>query len=400
MLNGEKVSEEDVELNPAFKAASENKKRYRILYGGAGSGKSYFVAQEIIINMMSCGDYDYLVVRKVSRTLRHSVFKLLQTIISDHNLGDYFTVNKTEMSMICATGSTLTSSGLDDVEKLKSIANINSIWIEEASEVDESDFHQLDLRLRGNSKIRKQITLTFNPVSSQSWLKKYFFDQLIENAFILKTTYKDNEFIDPEYKKVIESLKDKDYTYYQIYGLGDWGTIGNLIYNNYEVIFELPDSFDEVINGLDFGFVNPSALTTIGLKDESVYIMKEFYKTKLTNSDLIGELKTRVNYTDDLYADSAEPARIEEIGREGFNIYPADKSVKDGIDFVKRHRLYIYYECVEFISEIGTYKYKEDRNGVVTEEPVKFKDHLMDSMRYALYTHSKNVGRYAGVKRS
>src|SRR5699024_10273207 len=114
--------------------------------------------------------------RKTGKSIRQSVFRLLVDLISEYNLSKAFRINKTEMSIISITGSSLITSGLDDVEKLKSVAGINRIWIEEASEVTEKDFDQLDLRLRGQSKIGFQMTLTFNPISELHWIKKKFFD--------------------------------------------------------------------------------------------------------------------------------------------------------------------------------------------------------------------------------
>ena len=111
-------------------------------------------------------------------------------------------------------------SGLDDVEKLKSIANINRIWVEEASEVSENDFNQLDLRMRGQSEIGYQMTLTFNPISELHWLKRKFFDIGVEEAYTSKTTHKDNPFVDEAYKRKLERLKEEDYQYYRIYAMG------------------------------------------------------------------------------------------------------------------------------------------------------------------------------------
>ena len=154
----------------------------------------------------------------------------------------------------------------------------------------------------------------------------------------------------------------------------------------------MPEQFDEIIYGLDFGYNNPSALVEIGIRDENAYILSELYESKLTNADLIEKLKSLIaNKNAPVYADAAEPQRIEEITRAGFNIHPADKSVKDGIDYVKRQKILISPECDNAIAEFNTYKWKEDRNGNVLDEPVKFRDHLMDAMRYALYTHSKSV---------
>jgi len=236
--------------------------------------------------------------------------------------------------------------------------------------------------------------MTFNPVSALHWLKKRFFDSTKHEAFTLKTTYEDNKFIDDEYKKVLEDLKSQDEIYYQIYARGEWGLLSNLIYTNWEVTAELPKSFERIFWGLDFGYNNPSALVKLGIYDQQIYILDEFYKTGLTNSELTSILEKKVQKHEDIYADSAEPARIEEIRRKGLNIYPAIKSVKDGIDLVKRHKLHISGECTNFIKEIQAYKYKKDKDGNVLDEPVKFLDHAMDAVRYALYTGLKERGSW------
>lgn len=165
-----------VNLNKAYKKAKLTKSRYRILFGGAGSGKSHFVAQETLLNMLSSSGFKYLAVRKTGKSIRNSVYKLLTDLIDGYELNNFFKINKTEMSIECATGSSLITSGLDNVEKLKSIANINRVWVEEASEITETDFNQLDLRLRGQSKLGYQLTLTFNPISELHWLKRSFFE--------------------------------------------------------------------------------------------------------------------------------------------------------------------------------------------------------------------------------
>jgi len=298
------------------------------------------------------------------------------------------------MEIICANHNSILFCGLDDVEKLKSISGITGIWVEETTEISEEDFNQLNLRLRGQTKYPKQITMTFNPVSALHWLKKRFFDSTKHEAFTLKTTYEDNKFIDDEYKKVLEDLKSQDEIYYQIYARGEWGLLSNLIYTDWEVTAELPKSFERIFWGLDFGYNNPSALVKVGIYDQQIYILDEFYKTGLTNSELTSILEKKVQKHEDIYADSAEPARIEEIRRKGLNIYPAIKSVKDGIDLVKRHKLHISGECTNFIKEIQAYKYKKDKDGNVLDEPVKFLDHAMDAVRYALYTGLKERGSW------
>ena len=213
------------EFNDAYIPYLKNQKRYEIYYGGAGSGKSHFVAQKIIYRTLKERGHRYLIVRKVARTNRHSTYDLLRSVISGWKLNPLFKIDKTELDITLQvrgiSENQILFTGLDDVEKLKSIAGITDIWIEEASEITPEDFMQLDLRLRTQSNYPNQIILSFNPVSEYSWLKKRFFDQHVENASILKTTYKDNRFLGDDYKQVIEGLKDQDPTYYQIYALGE-----------------------------------------------------------------------------------------------------------------------------------------------------------------------------------
>lgn len=217
-------------FNPVYLPHLSSKERYEVLYGGAGSGKSHFVAQKKVYQHLSEPGHKTLVVRKVAHTLRNSVFALLQGVIADWQVNKLFTVNKSDMEINCANGNKFIFAGLDDVEKLKSIHGITDIWIEEASEITQEDFQQLDLRLRGAAKVVKQITLTFNPVSIAHWLKAYFFDQPPKSCSTLKTTYKDNKFIGDEYEAVLLALRDKDPYFYSVYALGEWGVIGKTIF--------------------------------------------------------------------------------------------------------------------------------------------------------------------------
>lgn len=393
----------EVKLNPAYKPATETKARYRILYGGAGSGKSHFVAQETLLNMLSSSDYSYLVVRKTGRTIRNSVFRLLTEMISDDNLSAYFTINKTEMTITCSSGSSLITSGLDDVEKLKSVANVNRLWVEEASEISEKDFNQLDLRLRGQSNIGYQLTLTFNPISETHWLKKSFFDVGRPNSFVLKTTYKDNLFLDEQYIQTLLQLEKEDYQYYRIYALGEWGSIGNIIYSNWEKqdLSEIKDTFDNLYNGLDFGFSSdPTAFVRVHLdnKRKTIYVLDEFASRDLFIDDIANELKTRIG-REYITCDSAEPRSIQDLKRNDIKALSAKKgpgSIEHGIKWLQGHKIIVDDSCTEIIKELSTYKYKEDKDGNVIAKPVDANNHILDALRYAL--ESEMVGNQLKVQ--
>jgi phage terminase large subunit len=377
--------EQDV-FNPAYIDLLEDRSRYLILYGGAGAGKSYFAAQKVLIRTLQEKRSRILIVRKVARTLRHSSFLLLKDLISQWNLDSLFRINDVEMKITCINGNQILFAGLDDPEKLKSIAGITSIWIEEATELSEEDFIQVDLRLRDPSEYH-QVILTFNPISALHWIKKRFFDTVDRRATIRKMTYEDNRFVDATYIEVLEGLKHQNENLYKVYALGEWGTLTELIYTNWDVK-EFSLDFEEVIAGVDFGFNNPSAVAFIGLKDGELYVFDEIYQSRLKNADLIDLLKDKPQ-ANIYYPDTAEPDRIEELQEAGFIIGKTSKDIIQGINFIKNFKIHIHPRCVNFIKEIQGYSYKRDKDGNILEEPVKFNDHLMDALRYAVYSHFK-----------
>lgn len=393
----------EININAAYKPATKTKARYRVLYGGAGSGKSHFVAQEVLLNMMLDKEYSYLVVRKTGKSIRNSVFRLLTEMINDKGLSGYFKINKTEMTIMCVTGASLITSGLDDVEKLKSVANINRIWVEEASEITETDFNQLDLRLRGLSKIGYQLTLTFNPISETHWLKKSFFDIGRPDSYVLKTTYKDNNFLDDQYIRTLLELEKQDYQYFRIYALGEWGSIGNIIYSNWrkQDLSDIRGTFDNLYNGLDFGFADdPTAFIRVHLdnKRKKIYILEEFALRGLFIDDIAAELKDRIN-GEYITCDSSEPRSISDLKRNGIKALAAKKgpgSVEHGIKWLQGHEIIVDPSCVETINELSSYKWKEDKDGNVIAKPVDTNNHILDALRYAL--ESEMVGNQLKVQ--
>jgi len=386
----------ELKVNKAYRPYLKSTNRYEIFYGGSGSGKSHFVAQKMVLNHIREAGRKTLVVRKVGRTIRHSCFSLIREVIASTGLEKHFNIpkGKTEFDITCFNGNQFIFTGLDDVEKLKSIVGVTDIWVEEATEITQDDFTQIDLRLRGESRHPKQIILTYNPVSALSWLKRYFHDAPSENISILRTTYKDNAFIDDEYRNVLESLEQKDPTYYKIYALGEWGVLGNLILSNYEVSdFDNNTDNFTVYQGLDFGFNDPSAFVKVGVRDDEIYILDELYLKGLTNIELLGYVEQMTDRKISIIADSSEPDRIKEFRQKGFNMRAAEKgpgSIKAGLDFIKRRKINIHPSCSNFLKEIQGYKYREDKDGNVYDEPVDMNNHLMDALRYALEDMRKN----------
>ena len=264
--------------NISHKPFFEDNSRWVISYGGAGSAKSYSTAQKILTRIISEEGHKFLITRKVARTLRVSVFQLFKDIISNLNLINDFKINKSDMTITNKhNGSMLLFFGLDDIEKLKSIQGITSIWVEEASETTQNDIMELNRRLRGHTNYYKQIILTFNPISHLHWLKAYFFDNELTSASIYKTTYLDNAFIDDEYKQEIEDIKNYDVQQYNIYALGEWGILNtNTVYHNFDFKKHTTtltiDNFDVLHVGVDFN-IGGCVGVVCGILNGKVYVV-------------------------------------------------------------------------------------------------------------------------------
>lgn len=372
-----------------------NAERYTVLYGGAGSGKSHFQAQKIVYLITAEPGHNALILRKVARSSRHSTFALICRIINDWGLNRIFHINKSDMTITCwPNGNMMIFAGLDDVEKLKSVTFpggiLTDIWIEEATECTERDITQLDLRLRGLAPVRFQMTLSFNPVSALHWVKKRFFDRVVPNCKILKTTYKDNRFLDSGYRATLEDLKNIDRTYYDIYCMGDWGVYGDLVFTNYETYnFNIDREWDRVISGLDFGWNHYQALEKIGILNNELYFFNEIYAREMTNTEFIDLNKEEnvLTNTDNCIADSADPAAIKEWCDAGYDVVGAKKgkdSRRAGYTYLKTRKLHIHKSnCPGIAAEIQTLKYKEDKDGNPTDEVIEFKDDAFAAARYA-----------------
>lgn len=198
-------------------------KRFIISLGSAGSGKSYVQTQFEILKCLRRKE-KLLVIRKVGATLGDSVIALfIETL---ELWGIEYKFNKVDRKITFDNGSIILFKGLDNAQKIKSIAGISRIWVEEATELTVDDFNQLNARLRGKQNAALgQIVLTFNPISENHWIKKMFFDRDRDDCYKYHTTAKDNKWIDSEYIKQMEEYKHYDMNFYRVYFLGEFGII-------------------------------------------------------------------------------------------------------------------------------------------------------------------------------
>lgn len=365
--------------------------RYQVFYGGAGSGKSHYVFQKVTTKALST-KRKVLVIRKVARTLKDSCFQMLLDTLSYFQLLSLCKVNNTTMTIELPNGSVFLFKGLDDSEKIKSITGITDIIIEEATEITQDEFIQLDLRLRARVS-NLQIYLMFNPVSKVNWCYKHWFaNGTPPNTKIVKTTYLDNRFLPAEYIQSLERMKQTNYTYWKIYANGEFASLDKLVFTNWEVGDYAAEPKDLLLAGLDFGYVNdPSAFIVAWIREETkeIYVVDEFYQKAKLNNEIAEMIKYKGYAKEVIIADSAEAKSIEEIRREGIpRIKAATKgqgSVLQGIQKLQQYRIIVSPKCSNLKIELENYSWKKDKaSGEYTNEPCDDYNHCIDALRYSL----------------
>ena len=373
--------------------------RINIIKGGAGSSKSYSIAQHLILNKMLSGlDLVNVVIRKTLPALKKTAMKLIIDLLNEWEIP--YKLNKTDLELRVKNSLTYFLS-LDEPEKIKSL-NINNAWLEETNELNLEDFRQIKLRLRRENKGINQIYCSFNPVSALSFIKTEIIDKADEDIAVNTSTYKDNPFLDKHYIHDLEDLINQDLNFYKIYTLGEWGVLENIIYGKWKsynkVEFKDGVKFidglkvDDITYGLDFGFEHPSVLTEINWIENDFIVHELLYQSKLTNTELIEQVKKLIpeeHRYREIFADHSEPARINEFYQADFNIHKAKKDVLPGIDYCKTHLLGVTVGSINGIKELQSYKRRKDKDGHVMEEPVKasiIRDDFCDSFRYGAFS--------------
>ena len=391
-----------IQSNKAFSEVHKSTKRYIALKGSAGSGKSVDTAQQYLIRLLKDKGRNLVCIRKSDVTNRDSTYAELTGAIYRLGLEKYFECRLSPLQIRCINGNMIIFRGVNDEkqrEKLKSITfqkgKLTDVWIEEATELTQSDFEIIDDRLRGNLPSGQfyQIKMTFNPVNKNHWIKKQFFDRQDENTLTCHSSYLDNRFIDDAYKARMKRRKEVDPDGYRIYGLGDWGEIGGLVLKNWEVadISQNANDYDDVAIGQDFGFNHANAILQLAIKDDDIYILKEIYVYEKDTSEII-EIADKMDLVGKMWCDSAEPDRIKTWKKAGYKAEGVTKEKTTGqkyqatqIDWLKRHKIYIHPSCVNTMREIEQWKWKRDeQSGKYLDEPVPFFDDAMAALRYGV----------------
>lgn len=407
----------NVQANETFKEVNQSQKRYIVMKGSAGSGKSVDTAQNYILRLMQDKGRNLVAMRKSDITNRDSTFAELTGALYKM-FGDKADLYwKTTLSPLGLTfkpnGNQIIFRGMNDDkqrEKLKSITfsrgKLTDVWLEEATEFTQADLEIIDDRLRGELPQGQfyQIRMTFNPVSKSHWIKKVFFDIPDPNVLTHHSTYLGNRFIDEAYRQRMERRKIVDPDGYQIYGLGEWGEVGGLILHNWEIrdISQDLNDYDDISIGQDFGFNHANALLLLGIRDSNIYIIDEIYVHEKETAEIIPiAIKKAFPTKCDMWCDSAEPDRIKAWKKAGFRAkavkkekttekkYQATqidwlKGVVDKYKTIKR-QIYVHPQCVNTIKELQQWKWKKDeKTGEYLDEPVPIMDDAMAALRYGV----------------
>ncbi len=407
-----------VKANPCFREVDQSQKRYIIMKGSAGSGKSVDTAQHYILRLMKDPGRNLLCVRKSDVTNRDSTFAELQGAIF-RMFGEaykkYWYINSSNMLLECRNNhNQIIFRGVNDDkqrEKLKSITfkrgKLTDVWIEEATELTQNDFEIIDDRLRGELPQGQfyQIRMTFNPVSAHHWIKKQFFDRKDPDVLTHQSTYENNRFIDEAYHRRMLRRKEVDPEGYRIYGLGCWGETAGLILKNYivEEFDQSPERFDYMVNAQDFGFNHANCIGEVGFKDGELYLCQELYVYEMDTDEIIKLAEGRFQKKRTMWCDSAEPDRIKMWQKAGYRARGVKKepnSVKAQIDYLKQHLIHIHPSCVNTIKEIQQWKWKkDDKTNTYMDEPVNFFDDAMAMLRYSIEQERRGRAKLKTFKR-
>lgn len=366
----------NLQTNKIFEILADSKKRITVMQGGSRSGKTYNILIWFIVKLLQENGKTLTIVRQSLPSIKGTVLRDFIDILTRLNIYSEDNHNKTDQ-IYELNGNIIEFVSADQPQKIRGRAR-DYLFCNEANELSYDAWMQLIMRTEG------KIVIDYNPSDIASWI----YDMVIprDDADFYITTFKDNPFLPPDLVAELERMKDADPNYWQIYGLGERGLSQDLIYSHWKTTEQMPEE-GEVVYGLDFGFNNPSALVKVVIHDSIAYCKELIYERKLTTDDLVQRIKElNINATDEIFCDAAEPKTIESLIRAGLNAKSANKDVTEGIKTLKATPLVIHHESVNLLKEIKGYRWKTDKNGNKLDQPVKFNDHILDALRYSIYS--------------
>ena len=404
----------NVKVNPVYLPYLQNERFTQIYYGGSSSGKSFFLAQRIVIDNLN--GVNWLCCRNVAKTIRSSTFNEVSKAILAMGLAKYYSISRSDMVITNKiNGKQILFVGLDDSEKVKSITPavgvLERIFIEEATEIKYDAYKQLTKRLRGRTEHAKCVIMAFNPILKTHWIYSEFFSHWDDSKSsyqdddlsILKTTYKDNVYLTEGDRKQLEN--ESDPYYYNVYSLGNWGVLGHIIFKNWhtEDLSAQIKQFDNIRAGMDFGYSSdPNALIKLHIDNtrKKIYIFDEWYQAGMSDEELL-KVGKKFFGKEIVTCDSAEPKTIDFLAVNGINTTPAVKgtdSINRGIRFLQGYEIIVDIRCQNMKNELEQYHWQEDKYGNAMARPVDKNNHLIDALRYAVEQDSISAEAEATIR--
>jgi len=367
------------ETTELFEANITAETKIIVNQGGTWSGKTYSILQAIAYFALIDPNSLITIVGQDIPNLKAGALRDFQNIIADNpiidaQISDY---NKSDRIYKFINGSTIEFKSYDNSQDAKS-GKRDYLFLNEANGIDRQIAKQLLLRTK------KKAFIDFNP-DAEFWVHEDYLNN--PTAKFIYSDHRNNPFVPNENRAEIEALKDIDIELWKVYARGITGRIEGLIYRNWTIGNSFPDV--EFVYGLDFGYNHPTTLVKCGWDENKFYLEEVIYESGLTTADLIAKMQKLNIGQKEIFADAARPDTIEELYRAGFNVFSADKSVKDGINTLKSKPI-ILVDSPNGVKEFKTYKWKTDKNGKAIDEPVKFNDDFCDAARYGIFNGTKS----------
>jgi len=381
------LTQTKLQTNKVFKHLLNSDKKIIIEQGGARSGKTYNILLWIICVYCSQNSGKVITIcRKTFPAIRATVMRDFIDILRTNNIYDPEYHNKSS-SEYWLYDNLVEFISLDQAQKVRGRKR-DLLFINEANELSYEDWQQLIFRTTG------RIIIDYNPADEYHWIYEKVIPR--EDAEFHRTTFYDNPFLEQSIKDEILRLKEIDKNYWRVYGLGLQGSSEDNVFNNFQMVDDIPERARLVSFGLDFGYsIDPTAVIGVYKHEDSLFLNEVMYRKGLTNQDVAEVLKPIIHRSE-VICDSAEPKSIEELYRMGINSKPATKgrdSIQNGIDILKRHKIYITNSSLNLIKEFKNYKWQVGKNGKKLNIPVDKFNHLIDSLRYVALIHLKENKR-------
>ena len=331
------------------------------------------------------------IVRKSFPSVRGTVMRDFFTILNDYGLYSEEYHSKSENTYVI-NGNTIEFISLDMPQKIRGRKR-DLLFINEANELTLEDWQQLIFRTN------EKAILDYNPSDEFHWI----YDKVLvrDDCAFHKTTYVDNPFLSDVIRHEIERLKEIDENYWRVYGLGERGQSRSLVFT-YSECERVPDEAELVGYGLDFGFTaDPTSLIATYKHEDSLYVDELIYQKGMTNNEIANTIKSlELSRYVPIWADSAEPKSVAELQAFGIKAKGTAKgadSINIGIDMIRRYKLFATSRSMNLIKELRNYKYKEDKDGMITNKPIDAFNHACDAMRYSVFNTlaRPNYGRYS-----